>query len=139
VVNTADVGFLKSASTGNPVTDVNLIGSGRENLLSAVGVGAALDPVSVSFGAVPSGSGQTLTFDVTITNLGGSAANWSVTVGAGSGGVAYSVSPNSVSLAPGASTVVTITMTAGKGAAAGDHQATLTVGGSHAAVYTLIK
>jgi subtilisin family serine protease len=139
VVNTADIGVLKSATTGNPVSDVNLIGSGRENLLSAVGVGAALDPVSVSFGAVPSGSGQTLTFDVTITNLGGSAANWSVTVGAGSGGVAYSVSPNSVSLAPGASTVVTITMTAGKGAAAGDHQATLTVGGSHAAVYTLIK
>jgi len=49
------------------------------------------------------------------------------------------VSPNSVSLAPGASTVVTITMTAAKGAAAGDHQATLTVGGSHGAVYTFIK
>jgi hypothetical protein len=35
--------------------------------------------------------------------------------------------------------VVTVTMTAGKGATAGDHQATLTVGGSHAAVYTFIK
>jgi len=35
--------------------------------------------------------------------------------------------------------VVTITMTAAKGAAAGDHQATLTVGGSHGAVYTFIK
>ena len=139
VVNTADTGVLKSATTGNLVSDVNLIGSGREDLLSAVGVGAALDPVSVSFGAVPSGSGQTLTFDVTVTNLSGVAANWSVAVGAGSGGVAYSVSPNSVSLAPGASTVVTITMTAAKGASAGGHQATLTVGGSHAAVYTLIK
>ena len=139
VVNTADTGVLKSATTGAFVSDVNLIGTGRANLLSAVGVGAGLDPVSVSFGAVPSGSGQTLTFDVTITNLGASAANWSVAVGAGSGGVAYSVSPNSVSLASGASTVVTITMTAAKGAAAGDHQATLTVGGSHGAVYTFIK
>jgi minor extracellular serine protease Vpr len=139
VVNTADIGVLKSASTGNPVSDVNLIGSGRENLLSAVGVGAGLDPVSVSFGAVPSGSGQTLTFDVTVTNLSSSAANWSVAVGAGGGGVAYSVSPASVSLAPGAWTVVTITMTAAKGAVQGDHQATLTVGGSHGAVYTFIK
>ena len=139
VVNTADVGVLKSASKGDLVSDVNLIGSGRENLLSAVGVGAGLDPVSVSFGGVPSGSGQTLTFDVTVTNLSSSAANWAVAVGAGSGGVAYSVSPNSVSLAPGAWTVVTITMTAAKGAATGDHQATLTVGDSHAAVYTFIK
>jgi subtilisin family serine protease len=140
VVNTADTGVLKSATTGALVSDVNLIGTGRENLLSAVGVGAGLDPVSVSFGAVPSGSGQTQSFDVTITNLGGSAATWSVAVGTSTGtGVAYSVSASSVSLAPGGSTVVTITMTAAKGASAGGHQATLTVGGSHGAVYTLIK
>jgi minor extracellular serine protease Vpr len=139
VVNTADTGVLKSATTGLLVSDVNLIGSGRENLLSAVGAGAVLDPVSVSFGAVPSGGGQTKTFDVTITNLSGGAATWSVGVGAGSGGVAFSVAPDSVSLGAGASTVVTITMTAAKGASAGDHQATLTVGGAHAAVYTFIK
>ena len=139
VVNTADVGVLKSASSGGPVSDVNLIGSGRENLLSAVGAGPALDPVSVSFGAVPSGSGQTQTVNVTITNLSAIAANWAVAVGAGGGGVAYSVSPSSVSLAPSASTVVTVTMTAAKGAVAGDHQATLTVGPAHAAVYTFIK
>jgi minor extracellular serine protease Vpr len=139
VVNTADVGVLKSATTGNPVSDVNLIGTGRENLLSAVGASSGLDPVSVSFGAVPSGSGQILTFDVTVTNLGTATASFPVSVGAGGGGVAYSVSPSSVSLAPGAWTVVTVTMTAAKGAAAGDHQATLTVGSSHGAVYTFIK
>jgi subtilisin family serine protease len=139
VVNTADVGVLKSATTGGPVSDVNLIGSGRENLLAAVGAGPALDPVSVSFGSVASGSGQTKTFNVTITNLSSGAQTWAVAVGGGGGGVAYSVSPSSVSLAPTASTVVTVTMTAGKGATAGDHQATLTVGGSHAAVYTFIK
>jgi len=139
VVNTADVGVLKSATTGNPVSNVNVIGSGRENLLSAVTAGAGLDPVSVSFGAVPSGSGQTLTFDVTVTNLGTAAATFPVSVGAGGGGVAYSVSPISVSLAPGAWTVVTVTMNAAKGAVPGNHQATLTVGGSHGAVYTFIK
>lgn len=139
VVNTADTGVLKSANTGAPVSDVNLIGSGRENLLAAVGAGPAMDPVSVSFGAVPSGSGQTTTFNVTVTNLSAAAATWPVAVGAGGGGVAYSVSPSSVSLAPAASTVVTVTMTAAKGAVAGDHQATLTVGGAHAAVYTFIK
>jgi len=139
VVNTADVGVLKSATTGNPVSNVNVIGSGRENLLSAVTAGAGLDPVSVSFGAVPSGSGQTLNFDVTVTNLGTAAATFPVSVGAGGGGVAYSVSPISVSLAPGAWTVVTVTMNAAKGAVPGNHQATLTVGGSHGAVYTFIK
>jgi minor extracellular serine protease Vpr len=139
VVNTADIGVLKSATNNTLVSDVNVIGSGRENLLSAVGVGAALDPVSVSFGAVPSGSGQTLTFDVLVTNLSASAATWPVAVGAGGGGVVYSVSPDSVSLAAGASTVVTVTMTAAIGAVVGDHQATLTVGDSHAAVYTFIK
>jgi minor extracellular serine protease Vpr len=132
-------GKLKSASDGTLVSDVNIIGSGRENLLSAVGAGPALDPVSLSFGAVPSGSGVTKTFDVTITNLSSGAATWSVAVGAAGGGVAYSVSPGSVSLAPSASTVVTVTMTATKGAAPFDHQATLTAGGAHAAVYTFIK
>ena len=93
----------------------------------------------MSFGAVPSGRGQTKTFNVTITNLSGGAQTWAVAVGGGGGGVAYSVSPSSITLAPTGSTVVTVTMTAAKGAIAGDHQATLTVGGAHAAVYTFIK
>jgi minor extracellular serine protease Vpr len=139
VVNNADVNVLTKSAGGALETDVNIIGSGRENLLSAVNAGAGLSPVSVSFGAVPSGSGQTLTFDVTVTNLGSAAATFPVSIGSGGGGVAFSVSPSSVSLASGAWTVVTVTMTAAKGAAAGDHQATLTVGGSHGAVYTFIK
>jgi subtilisin family serine protease len=139
VVNNADVGVLKSATTGLLVSNVNVIGSGRENLLSAVNATAGLDPVSVSFGAVPSGSGQTLTFDVTVTNLGSAATIFPVSVGAGDSSVAYSVSPSSVSLAPGAWTVVTVTMSAAKGAVAGSHQGTLLVGNAHAAVFTFIK
>src|SRR5207249_912874 len=67
IVNTADQGVLKKFSA--PVAfehDVNVIGAGRDNLLSAVNASVALDPVSVSFGAIPTGSGKTKTFNVTL-------------------------------------------------------------------------
>ena len=59
-------------------------------------------------------------------------------------GVAYSVAPAAATLAPGTSTQVTVTMSAAKGAAGGDHQARLVVSDAsgelaHAAVYTFIK
>jgi hypothetical protein len=145
IVNTADQGVLKKFSA--PValeTDVNIIGAGRENLLSAVNARVAIDPVSISFGAVPSGSGQTQTYSATLNNLSGTASTFSLAVGAGGGGVSYAINPSSVSLGAGGSTTVTVTMSAAKRAVAGDHQALLTIssGGSqvaHAVVYTLIK
>jgi minor extracellular serine protease Vpr len=144
VVNTAERTVLKAYNTGNPTQNVNVIGAGRENLFSAVSADLALDPVSVSFGAVPSGSGQGAQFPVTITNVSGGAATFDVAVGAGDASVAYSASPASLSLGAGESGVVTVSMQTAKGAAAGGHQAWLTFssGGSevaHAAVYTLIK
>jgi minor extracellular serine protease Vpr len=144
IVNTADQNVLKNYSTAAPENDVNVIGAGRENLLSAVNAVVALDPVSISFGAVPSGSGQTQKFNLTLNNLKLSAATYAVAVGAGDAGVAYSVSPSSITLNAGQSATVTVTMAASKRAAAGGHQATLTVssgGGevAHAAVYALIK
>jgi len=144
IVNTADQGFLKPSGPGASSTDVNVIGAGRENLLSAVNASVALDPVSVSFGAVPSGSGQTQTFTLALTNVTGSAQNFTVAVGAASGsGVTFSVAPASVSLTAGESGTVIVTMSAAKGAGGGDHQATLTVSTgtevAHAAVYVFIK
>jgi minor extracellular serine protease Vpr len=143
IVNTADQGVLRPS--GPASTDVNIIGAGRENLLSAVSANVALDPVSVSFGAVPSGSGQTRTLDVTLSNLTGLSMTVSLSVGTSTGtGVSYSVTP-SVSIDGGASTTVIVTMMADKGASFGDHQANLTISDSgggevaHAAVYTLIK
>ena len=145
VVNTADAGVLKQ-SNGTPFTtpDSNITGAGRENLLNAVQASVALDPVSTSFGAVASGSGKASTASVTVTNLRGSAATYSIAVGAGDSSVHYSVSPSSLSLAPGATGTITITMSVVKGAAAGGHQAWLTIslGGSpvaHTVVFTLIK
>lgn len=144
IVNTADRGVLKSSSTGAVETNVNVIGAGLENLLSAVGAQAALDPVSVSFGAVPSGSGQTQPFAVTLTNLGSATASWTLATSGGDASVAYDVTPKSVTVAAGGSVVVTVIMSAGKGAALGGHQGALdiTSGGApvaHAALYTMIK
>ena len=145
IVNTADQGVLKNFRTGAVETDVNVLGAGRDNLLSAVTARVALDPVSVSFGAVPSGAGQTKTMAVTITNLGGVTQAFGLNVGPSIGtGVSYSLSTSSVSLAPGGSATVSITLNADKGASVGDHQAKLaiTAAGSevaHAVVYTLVK
>jgi len=97
-----------------------------------------LDPVSVSFGAVPAGSGQSSSQTVTLSSLDGDPGTLSATIVGGSGGgVTFSAGP----VANGS---VVVTMTAAKGAAAGDHQATLRIsrGGAevaHAAVYAFIK
>jgi subtilisin family serine protease len=142
VVNTADENVLKTSNGTCCDVDVNDVGSGRENLNSAVHASLGLDPVSVSFGAVPSGSGQTDTRTVQVTNLtGGTLAVPAPTITGTTGtGVAYSVSGGALSLSAGGSTTFTVTMTASKGAGLGAHQAILRFGSlEHAAVFTWIK
>jgi minor extracellular serine protease Vpr len=146
IVNTADQGVLKDFQTGTQVvTDVNIVGAGRENLLSAVGASAGLDPVSTSFGSVASGSGQTRSATVTITNLTGSSKTFALSVDSVTGtGVSFGVSSSSVTIAAGGSAAVTVWMSAAQGAGGGDHQAILRVssGGTevaHAALYTFVK
>ena len=134
IVNTAEQGVLRSFNTATPVNDVNVIGAGRENLDNAVRASVALDPVSVSFGAIPPGSGQTKAATVQLS-IGSGPYTVSVSSSTGTG-VSYSAAVSS--------STITVTMTAAKGASAGDHQATLRVlrGGAevaHAAVYTLVK
>lgn len=135
IVNTADQGVLANSADTGPEANVNIVGSGRANALSAMTARVALDPVSVSFGAVPSGSGQTDTRTVSVGSLGGTPTSVEVTSSTGTG-VTYGAA-----LSGG---MITVTMTAEKGASAGSHQATLRVlsGGTeiaHAAVHTLIK
>ncbi len=143
IVNTADEGKLKTSSATALARDVNLIGAGREDLFQAVDAAVALDPVSVSFGSVPSGSGQTRTFDVVLSDLAGTDGTYSVSVDPGQGGIAFSVSPASVTVPRNGTATVTVTMQADKGAALGDHQAILRIAGAngaaHAAVYTFVK
>ena len=145
IVNTADRGVLRDYSTAALQDNVNINGTGRENLLAAVNAKVALDPVSLSFGAVPSGSGKTLRMTVTLTNVSGAAQTYTLSIGGQpANSVAYSVGQPSVTLAAGAKADVTVTMTASQGASVGGKQAYLeisTAGGAiaHAALFTLIK
>jgi minor extracellular serine protease Vpr len=141
IVNTATQGVLKDFQTGaSVVADPNIVGAGLDNLQAAVGSSVGIDPVSVSFGAVPKGSGISKSVTVTLTNLTGTAQSYALSIGSASGsGVSYSTSASSVAIDGGASATVTIKMTAAKGAGAGDHYATLQVGSSHAILYTFIK
>jgi hypothetical protein len=145
IVNTAVRGVLKKSPVAGDTTfvletNVNIVGAGREDLSNAASASALLSPVSVSFGAVPSGGGQTLRSDVTIRNGGTTSATWALSVTGGDASVSFSVSPASVTLAPGASTTARVTMSAAKGAAGGGHQGTLEVGSAaHAVLYTIVK
>jgi subtilisin family serine protease len=144
IVNTADRHVLKNYATTLPETDVNITGSGRENLLAAVNAMVALDPVSVTFGQVPSGSGQVRTTSLSLRNLSTASVPCSLHVGPGDASVAYTISPASISLKPGQTATATLTMSAARGAVAGGHQAFLTIATgtneiAHAAVYMLVK
>ena len=146
IVNTADQNVLKkfNSLSGALETNVNVIGTGRENVLAAVDAVVALDPVSVSFGAVPSGSGQTRTFAVALKNLSGGSLALAASVTPGDSSVTYAVSPAAVALLPGETKALTVRMTAVKDATPGFHQGQLDVmsGGTsvaHAALHTLIK
>jgi len=144
VVNTADKDVLKKSTSTTKETNVNVVGAGRENLLSAINTVVTLDPVSVSYGAVPSGSGQETPRTVTLQNVSGGQLDLSLKVDGGDSSVFYFVSPASFSLKAGQTGTVTLSMVASKGAAAGGHQALLNISAgtnevAHAAVYTLIK
>jgi subtilisin family serine protease len=139
IVNTADQDVVTSHTDGTTVlTDPTIIGSGRENLNSATNAKVALDPVSVSFGGVPAGSGHTRTFAVSLSSLDGSgvADGATVTDTDDADGVTFTAVVSGSTL--------TVTMVAAKGADRGEHYGviTLTRGGAevaHAAVYTLVK
>lgn len=135
IVNTADQNVLKTSNGSALQNDVNVIGAGRANVASSVTASVALDPVSVSFGAVPSGSGRSDTRTVSLSSLGGAATSVAVTGTTGTG-VTYGATLSG--------TTITVTMVAAKKASSGGHQAILRVYSAsgevaHAAVYTLIK
>lgn len=146
IVNTATQSVLTDYQTGaTPVADVNVVGAGLEDLLAATEAQVAIDPVSVSFGSVPSGSGQTRTESVQVTNLSGSALSLDLALDPASGsGITFSLSTDTLSLDAGASGWITVTMRASKRAAFGGHQSFLRVSSAateiaHAAVYVFVK
>jgi minor extracellular serine protease Vpr len=142
IVNTAQENVLKFSTSGACcVTDPNIIGSGLADVNAATHAAVALNPVSVTFGAVPGGSGQSRSVTITITDLTGAGGTYPVTIAnTHTAGVTFTASPTTVTLGPNGTATVTITMSADKGATAGDQWATLRIGSAaHAAVYTLVK
>ncbi len=135
IVNTADM-TVKDAVTNAATTNVNFVGTGLENLDSAVDAAVALNPVSVSFGGVPSGSGRSDSRTVQLATLVGPAATGVTLTNETCGGVDFGAT-----LSGG---LITVTMDAQKGIPAGPCQGILRVwNGStelaHAAVFALIK
>ena len=128
IVNTADRKVVKELDNATIVTDANKVGTGRENLLAAVQASVAMDPVSLSFGAVPSGSGVSMQRSIQLTNISGARQTFTMQViEASSSGVAFSVPGGAVTLAAGASATVVVSMSALKGTSAGPKQAVLQV------------
>ena len=146
IVNTADVDVLQKYTLTGLATDVNLSGAGRVNVESAAGASALLSPVSVSFGATPSGAGSTKSTTITVTNPGATTKTWGVAIATYGThpGVSFSTSVSFVTVPAGGSASVTVTATFAKAASVGDKQAWLTISDgatlvAHAAVYAFVK
>ena len=144
VVNTAQQGVLKHPETGVVTDDLQIVGAGLADVGAATAAVAGLDPVSRSFGQISSGSGAKRSASVVITNLGAASRTYTVTVSdTAADGATFTTSGGTFTLAPGASTTVSVAVVTVKGTAEGHKQAWLVVtsGGAsvaHAALYTLV-
>jgi minor extracellular serine protease Vpr len=147
IVNTADTGRLTDYRDGTTVvTDVNVTGAGIANVESAVNATALIAPVSISFGATPSGSGQTRSVAVTVLNGGDAAVEWSVGIEpyGSATGVHFATSVSSLTLGAGESATFKVQASFLKKVTKGDKQAWLVISDgsgvvAHAAVYARVK
>jgi minor extracellular serine protease Vpr len=146
IVNTAVRGVLKDAATGTAFVDnPNIVGAGLENAENAVSASISLDPVSIGYGSVPSGSGQSRSDSIVVKNLRTTPATYTFAIDDPfTGGASYVVSPTSVTLAPGATATIRITLSVPRGFDTVNDWAWLEVfsGGTevaHAALYTRTK
>ena len=136
IVNTADQGVLLNSTGAGINTNVNIIGAGRANAFSATAARVALAPVSVSFGSVASGSGQSATRTVALTTLAGAGPYTVEVTDETGGGVDFGATISG--------STITVTMTTSRRIAAGSRQGILRVksGGTeiaHAAVFAFVK
>jgi subtilisin family serine protease len=155
IVNTATRGVLRDTATGRVVVDnPNIVGAGLVHLhhapneparVGAVEAKVSLDPVSLAFGGVPSGSGQGRTRQVIVKNLTLATATFTFAIqDAVAGGATYTVAPTSVTLAPGETTTINVSVAVPRGNAVPDDWAWLIVSTdgrevAHAALYTRTK
>ena len=142
IVNTATQDVLhQSTGSGTAEKDVNVVGAGLADTVAALDATVAVGPVSTSFGAVPSGSGRTLTRSVRLTSLDPHGNSVTVTLKVDGG--PFSVGGLSVEV-PSAGVDVPVSVSLGKGTPKGPVQSFLRVtsGGveiAHAALYVYVK
>ena len=99
--------------------DVYEVGTGWANAQSATLAKVVLDPVSVSFGGAPSGSGQSLSSSIALSNLLGSGPYTATVTNQTGGGVAFAATVSG--------NMITVTMAPEKGSAAGSRQGILRI------------
>jgi subtilisin family serine protease len=151
IVNTAVRGVLKDSATGKVIVDdPNIVGAGLENLWNAVRAKVSLDPVSIAFGGVPSGSGQNRSGEIIVKNLTGATATFTFAIeDPFTGGASYTVTPASVTLAAGASATIRVAVDVPRGFSGAPDKGPndwawleVSMGGTevaHAALYTRAK
>ncbi len=126
IVNTAEQGNLTSYADGTTqVSDVNIVGAGQVDLDSAVKAVVALGPVSTSFGAAPSGSGQALSSSVRLSSLTGSPLTVTVSLADPADAANFRTSATTVTVPASGSVQIPVSVSLAKGASAGDYQAEL--------------
>lgn len=144
VVNTAKTGILRDPITGAVTNDGLIVGAGLADAVNAIGAKVTLEPVSLSYGSISSGSGRSVAKSITVTNTTSATRTLVLSVANDAAdGVTYSVSSASITLAAGASATVPVTVTTAKGTPDGFYQAKLVVssGGSeiaHGVLFTSI-
>jgi minor extracellular serine protease Vpr len=137
ITNTAKQDTLwKSSAITTKETDPMVTGAGLDDVDAAVDATVALSSVSTSFGAVPSGSGKSMTSELTLTDLSGADQTLPVKV---TGDPAFGVSASSVTVPANGSATLTVTYDPTKAIDKGDHSATLDLGVAHSVLYAFAK
>lgn len=111
------------------------MGAGRLDLTNLLDPGVILDPPSLSFGLVPTGTSKTIS--VTVLSVADIAETYDIaTLFTGAGFTqttalpGVTVNPAQIALQPGASAVVAVTFTSADGQGYGDNQGYVTLDGS---------
>lgn len=141
ITNTAQQdGLLNFKSIRTKEADPLVTGAGLDDVAAALDAKVALSSVSTSFGAVPSGSAQTLTRTLTLTNIGTGPVTGALSI-VGPDKSLFSVSAPTVSLPrTGDTQTVTITFSSPRSGGQGHRSATLDVAGvAHSVLYTFLK
>ncbi|MEJ7774786.1 MAG: S8 family serine peptidase, partial [Nocardioidaceae bacterium] len=145
ITNTAEQGVLTSYTDGTTkVSDVNIVGAGQVDLDSAVLAKVGVGPVSTSFGAVPSGSGQTLTKSVSLSSLTGTQQSLRVSLDDPADAADFRAPATTVTIPATGTTQISVSVVLPKGASAGDYQADLNLSSgavevAHSVLYVHIK